>query len=57
MADNDQDDDDDDDDNADDDGEDDAVVVVKRQLPKTLPTLFKTSTERNLQLRVVCDCW
>ena len=33
------------------------IVVVERQLPKTFPTLFGASTERNLQLRVVCDFW
>ena len=27
-----------------------VVVVVEHQLPKTLPTLFEASTERNLQL-------
>ena len=30
-------------------------VDVEHQLPKTLPTHFVASTERNLQLRAVCD--
>ena len=38
-------------------GNDGDDVVVECQLPKTLPTLFRASTERNLQLRVVCDFW
>ena len=42
----------DDDENDNNTGDDDdvVVVVVERQLPKTLPTLFGASTERNLQL-------